>query len=125
MAEALLFVFGGHIHDFSLTNELSQYKGFLQLYSNRHLPSTTVSFEGRPTLHIPPSCHSYLPGPGLSPLMKIKEANVTVMVNDMKGAIHFYVDVLGLELKANYGDHYAQVASPGVMIGLHPATKEG
>jgi catechol 2,3-dioxygenase-like lactoylglutathione lyase family enzyme len=57
--------------------------------------------------------------------MKIKEANVTVMVNDMKGAIHFYVDVLGLELKANYGDHYAQVASPGVMIGLHPATKEG
>ena len=47
--------------------------------------------------------------------MKIKEANVTVMVNDMKGAIHFYVDVLGLELKANYGDHYAQVASPGVM----------
>ena len=56
--------------------------------------------------------------------MKIKEANVTVMVSDMKGAIHFYVDVLGLELKANYGDHYAEVASPGVMIGLHPITKE-
>ncbi|MDA4115900.1 MAG: VOC family protein [Thaumarchaeota archaeon] len=56
--------------------------------------------------------------------MKIKEANVTVMVTDMKRAIHFYVDVLGLELKANYGDQYAQVASPGVMIGLHPATKE-
>lgn len=55
--------------------------------------------------------------------MKIKEANVTVMVTDMKRAIHFYVDVLGLELKANYGDQYAQVASPGVMIGLHPATK--
>jgi len=36
--------------------------------------------------------------------MKIKEANVTVMVTDMKRAIHFYVDVLGLELKANYGD---------------------
>jgi catechol 2,3-dioxygenase-like lactoylglutathione lyase family enzyme len=56
--------------------------------------------------------------------MKIKEANVTVMVSDMKGAIHFYVDVLGLELKANYGGHYAEVASPGVMIGLHPMTKE-
>lgn len=55
--------------------------------------------------------------------MKIEEANVTVMVADMKRAIHFYVDVLGLELKANYGDHYAQVASPGVMIGLHPTTK--
>jgi catechol 2,3-dioxygenase-like lactoylglutathione lyase family enzyme len=56
--------------------------------------------------------------------MKIQEANVTVMVTDMKEAIHFYVDVLGLELKANYGDQYAQVASPGVMIGLHPAPKE-
>jgi len=55
--------------------------------------------------------------------MKIKEANVTVMVTDMKRAIRFYVDVLGLELKANYGDPYAQVASPGVMIGLHPAPK--
>ncbi|MGH9919045.1 MAG: VOC family protein [Nitrososphaerales archaeon] len=56
--------------------------------------------------------------------MKIKEANVTVMVTDIKRAIHFYVDVLGLELKANYGDQYAQVASPGVTIGLHPAPKE-
>ncbi|HEV2389757.1 MAG TPA: VOC family protein [Nitrososphaerales archaeon] len=55
--------------------------------------------------------------------MEIKEANVTVMVADMKKAIRFYVEVLGLELKANYGDHYAQVASPGVTIGLHPLTK--
>jgi catechol 2,3-dioxygenase-like lactoylglutathione lyase family enzyme len=56
--------------------------------------------------------------------MKIQDANVTIMVTDMKRAIRFYVEVLGLELKANYGDHYAQVASPGVMIGLHPMTKE-
>jgi catechol 2,3-dioxygenase-like lactoylglutathione lyase family enzyme len=56
--------------------------------------------------------------------MKIKEANVTVMVTDMKRSIRFYIEVLGLELKANYGDQYAQVASPGVMIGLHPVTKE-
>lgn len=56
--------------------------------------------------------------------MKINEANVTVTVTDMKRAIQFYVEVLGLELKANYGDRYAQVAAPGVMIGLHPATKE-
>jgi catechol 2,3-dioxygenase-like lactoylglutathione lyase family enzyme len=48
---------------------------------------------------------------------------VTVMVTDMKRAIRFYVEVLGLELKANYGDQYAQVASPGVMIGLHPMTQ--
>jgi catechol 2,3-dioxygenase-like lactoylglutathione lyase family enzyme len=54
--------------------------------------------------------------------MKIKEANVTVMVTDMKRAIRFYVDVVGLELKANHGDQFAQVASPGVVIGLHPRT---
>jgi catechol 2,3-dioxygenase-like lactoylglutathione lyase family enzyme len=57
--------------------------------------------------------------------MKIKDANVTIMVTDMKRSIRFYVEVLGLELKANYADQYAQVASPGVMIGLHPVTKEG
>jgi catechol 2,3-dioxygenase-like lactoylglutathione lyase family enzyme len=57
--------------------------------------------------------------------MKIKEANVTVMVSDMKRAIRFYVDVLGLELKANYGDQFAQVACPGIVIGLHPMTKGG
>jgi catechol 2,3-dioxygenase-like lactoylglutathione lyase family enzyme len=55
--------------------------------------------------------------------MKIKEANVTIMVTDMKRSIDFYVEVLGLELKANYSDQYAQVASPGVMIGLHPTTR--
>jgi catechol 2,3-dioxygenase-like lactoylglutathione lyase family enzyme len=55
--------------------------------------------------------------------MKIKEANVTVMVSDMKRAIRFYVDVLGLELKANYGDHFAEVVCPGIVIGLHPRTE--
>lgn len=47
------------------------------------------------------------------------------MVTDMELAIHFYVDVLGLELKANYGGQYAQVACPGVIIGLHPRTEGG
>ena len=57
--------------------------------------------------------------------MKIREANVTMMVTDMKRAIQFYVEVLGLELKANYGGQYAQVACPGVTIGLHPRTEGG
>jgi catechol 2,3-dioxygenase-like lactoylglutathione lyase family enzyme len=56
--------------------------------------------------------------------MKITEANVTVMATDMKRAIRFYVEVVGLELKANYGDQFAQVASPGIVIGLHPRTKD-
>ena len=56
--------------------------------------------------------------------MKIEEANVTIMVADMKKAVKFYVDVLGLELKANYGDHYAQLSAPGITIGLHPKVKK-
>jgi len=55
----------------------------------------------------------------------IKDANVTVMVSDMKKAIRFYVETLGLELKANYGDQYAQVRAPGVTIGLHPSGAAG
>lgn len=57
--------------------------------------------------------------------MKINEANVTLMVGDMKKAVSFYVDVLGLELKANYGGHFAQVSCPGAIIGLHPRTEGG
>ncbi len=58
-------------------------------------------------------------------MIVIKDANVTVIVSDMKKAIQFYVQTLGLELKANYGDQYAQVHAPGVMIGLHPASASG
>jgi catechol 2,3-dioxygenase-like lactoylglutathione lyase family enzyme len=50
----------------------------------------------------------------------IKDANVTVIVSDIKKAIRFYVETLGLELKANYSDQYARVQAPGVIIGLHP-----
>jgi len=50
----------------------------------------------------------------------IKEANVTVMVSDMKAAIEFYTGTLGLKLKARYGDEFAQVEAPKVIIALHP-----
>jgi len=55
----------------------------------------------------------------------IKEANVTLMVNDMGRAVKFYTDVLGLKLKSRYGDNFAQVEAPGTIIALHPSTKEG
>jgi catechol 2,3-dioxygenase-like lactoylglutathione lyase family enzyme len=54
----------------------------------------------------------------------IKEANVTVMVADMRKSIRFYTETLGLELKANYGDQYAQISAPGLTIGLHPANPD-
>lgn len=43
----------------------------------------------------------------------IKEASVTVMVSDMKRAIKFYVEIVGLNLKANWGDEFAQIKAPG------------
>jgi catechol 2,3-dioxygenase-like lactoylglutathione lyase family enzyme len=55
----------------------------------------------------------------------IKEASVTVIVSDMKRAIQFYVDKLGMKLIANYGDHYAQIEAPGLTVGLHPVVKDG
>lgn len=55
----------------------------------------------------------------------IKEANVTVMVTDMERAVKFYVGTLGLELKAQWGDQFAQVKAPGTVIALHPAVKGG
>src|SRR5213594_1589604 len=50
----------------------------------------------------------------------IKTGNVTIMVKDMDKSIDFYKNI-GLELKQRWNNHYAQVAAPGVVIGLHPA----
>src|SRR5690349_2123449 len=50
----------------------------------------------------------------------IKTSNVTIMVEDMDRSVDFYKNI-GLELKQRWNNHYAQVAAPGVVIGLHPA----
>jgi catechol 2,3-dioxygenase-like lactoylglutathione lyase family enzyme len=55
----------------------------------------------------------------------IKQANVTVMVRDMKRAVEFYTKTLGLKLKAQYGKEFAQVEASGTIIALHPASKTG
>lgn len=52
--------------------------------------------------------------------MTLKDANVTIMVKDMNNSVSFYQS-LGFELKNRWGDHYAQLAAPGITIGLHPA----
>jgi len=54
----------------------------------------------------------------------ITTSNVTVMVKDMDKAVEFY-KAIGLELKQRWNNHYAQVAAPGVVIGLHPAAETG
>ncbi|HWY09775.1 MAG TPA: VOC family protein [Bacteroidia bacterium] len=49
----------------------------------------------------------------------IKEANITIMVKDMDKSVAFYQS-LGLTQKNRWGNHYAQLAGPGITIGLHP-----
>ena len=57
--------------------------------------------------------------------MIIEEANVTVMVSDMKRAVKFYKEDLGLKVKAQWGEEFAQLSAPGATIALHPAVKGG
>jgi catechol 2,3-dioxygenase-like lactoylglutathione lyase family enzyme len=52
-----------------------------------------------------------------------KEANVTILVSDMKRAIAFYRDALGVKVAKEYGDEFAELDAPGVRIGLHPGGK--
>jgi catechol 2,3-dioxygenase-like lactoylglutathione lyase family enzyme len=51
--------------------------------------------------------------------MAIKDSNVTIMVKDMEQSISFYQSI-GLTLKNKWGNSYAQLNAPGVVIGLHP-----
>jgi catechol 2,3-dioxygenase-like lactoylglutathione lyase family enzyme len=54
--------------------------------------------------------------------MLIKEANVTIMVQDMGKSIEFYLS-LGFVLKRRWENYYAQMEAPGILIGLHPASE--
>ena len=55
--------------------------------------------------------------------MNITESNVTINVKDMEKSISFYLS-LGLTVKNRWGNHYAQLAVPGVVIGLHPTSEK-
>lgn len=52
--------------------------------------------------------------------MTIKDSNVTIMVGDMDKSIAFYQSI-GFSLKNRWGNHYAQLSAPGIVIGLHPS----
>ena len=55
--------------------------------------------------------------------MTIKEANVTINVRDMNKSISFY-ESIGFAVKNRWGNHYAQLTAPGVVIGLHPTSAD-
>ncbi len=51
-------------------------------------------------------------------------STVTVMITDMDKAVAFYIETLGFELRKKYGEHYAEIQAPGLLIGLHPSERE-
>ena len=51
--------------------------------------------------------------------MTIKESNITINVKDMDKSISFYQSI-GLSVKNRWGNYYAQLTAPGLVIGLHP-----
>ena len=53
---------------------------------------------------------------------RFNHAFVTIHVADMQRSIEFYTVKLGLKVKSRYGDEFAAIEGPGIMIGLHPAT---
>ncbi len=55
----------------------------------------------------------------------IKGGITTLYVSDMDRAVRFYTETLGLNLKARYGDHWAEVdAGDGLVLGLHPSRQD-
>ena len=53
-------------------------------------------------------------------MTKINSSRVNVMVSDMDKSIDFYTNILGLKLLNQYGNHYAEIQAPDLLIGLHP-----
>jgi catechol 2,3-dioxygenase-like lactoylglutathione lyase family enzyme len=54
-------------------------------------------------------------------MFTITNTNISINIADMDQSIGFYTDVLGFKVLSRYGNHYAQVSGPGVVIGLHPS----
>ena len=53
--------------------------------------------------------------------MTIKNANISLNVKDMETSVSFYQSI-GLTVQNRWGNHYAQLTAPGIVIGLHPTT---
>lgn len=50
----------------------------------------------------------------------LKSCRINVMVSNMDEAVRFYSETLMLKLVNRYGDHYAEIQAPDLLIGLHP-----
>ena len=54
----------------------------------------------------------------------LQKCRINVMVSNLDEAVEFYSEKLGLELLNRYGDHYAEIQAPGLMVGLHPTSEK-
>jgi catechol 2,3-dioxygenase-like lactoylglutathione lyase family enzyme len=54
--------------------------------------------------------------------MAIKDTNVTINVKDLDRSISFYKSI-GFVEKFRWGNYYAQLMAPGIVIGLHPTAE--
>lgn len=57
-------------------------------------------------------------------MKNLKTCRINVMISNMDKAIEFYQVKLGLELVNRYGDHYAEIQAPDLLIGLHPMSEK-
>lgn len=57
-------------------------------------------------------------------MKNLKTCRINVMISNMDNAIEFYRDKMGLKLLNRYGDHYAEIQGPDLLIGLHPTSKK-
>lgn len=46
------------------------------------------------------------------------------MISNMDDAIDFYQGLLGFKLLNRYGNHYAEIQAPDLLIGLHPSSEQ-
>lgn len=54
--------------------------------------------------------------------MNIRESNITINVKNIDKSVSFY-ESIGITVKNRWGNHYAQLTAPGIVIGLHPTSE--
>mgnify|MGYP000594066111 CR=1 FL=1 len=54
----------------------------------------------------------------------LQKCRINAMVANMDKSIAFYTETLELDLIQQYGNYYAEIQAPGLLIGLHPASEK-
>lgn len=53
-------------------------------------------------------------------MANINSSRINVMVANIDKSIDFNINTLGLKLLNHYGEYYAEIQAPDLLIGLHP-----